>query len=323
MSRNVKRYAAALCLLALPLMAAATPPEDPVAWLERMARAAHRLDYEGTFVYRSDGHMQSMRVMHSASPEGERERLVALNGPFREVLRDGDRVACLLPDAPDGSVVRDIAAPAGTVALALPEDLASLKQFYRFEFTGHDRIAARKARKVAIRPRDHFRYAHHYWIAEDSGLLLHSELVANDGRIVEEVLFTELTIHDRLPAEKLEPSREQGERYVWQRKDDPERASRGGRWQVQETPIGFRPVAHLRTGTEKAVEHLVFSDGLASVSVFIEPVSGDTVSGQSNRGALSAEVRRVGDHQVTVIGEVPPATVRFIAERVQQVAPDD
>ncbi len=311
---------AAIFALALPLLSVAGPDtDDPLVWLAWMADASHLLDYDGTFVYRSDGRMQSLRILHSALPEGERERLVSLTGPHREVVRDGDRVACIMPER-ERAIIRK-SAPNRALPLTLPSDIPTLEQYYDISLGGTERVAARTARKIEIRPSDRLRYGRNYWIDENSGLLLHAELLDSSGRAIEELLFTDLEIVDRLPAELLEPQHH-GERLEWQRIPVGESASvNDGRWRVAELPPGFDKTLHLHSRQATGeVEHMMFSDGLASLSVFIEPAAdGDNYVGSSRRGAMNAEISRAGPYRVTVIGEVPAETLQQVAARVEPI----
>ncbi len=291
--------------------------QDPVSWLERMSRSAQELDYEGTFVYRSGDQLQTLRIIHSSGPDQERERLIALSGPPREVIREGNRVACLLPG--DASVFVNPDGERGTLTLNLPSQLQALQRYYQIGFDGGGRVAGRAARKVAIRPKDRFRYAHNYWIAGDSGLLLRAELLDDEDRVLEEVIFTSITLHEHIPPEILEPETAGG-RPAWQELEQGDvQGVAGGRWRLEGAPPGFEKTVHRRRAAQQdapSVEHMVFSDGLASVSVFIEPVDENSNPGQMHRGPLNARVKIVDDHRVTVVGEVPAVTVEHVASGV-------
>lgn len=288
-------------------------------WLERMSQAAHQLDYDGTFVYSHDGHMQTMRIVHSSRDGTERERLLSLSGPPREVIRNNDKVTCILPD--DNEVVEESTGPARRLPMDLPRRLATLERHYSFRDGGDERVAGHAARKILITPLDRYRYGHALWLHQDKGLLLRSELYNEEGRVVEQLMFTALEFHETLPPSLLEPET-RGRDVVWQRGGElPEWHDAADLWAVGELPPGFmleNHRHHFMAGTNAQVEHLLFSDGLASVSVFIEPEDEglDGFVGGLRLGAVNSFTRSHNGYLITVMGEVPPVTARRIAESV-------
>ena len=302
---------------------------DAAAWLERMIRSAHQLNYTGTFVYQQNGSLQSMKIIHAVSENGERERLVSLTGPNREVIRTRERVTCFLPE--DSSIVMEHAAgtPRPHLPLNLPSDLDPLRDFYDIHLEGEDRIAGLTARKVVIAPRDVYRYGHSFWVATDSGLLLRAEVVNENGEIVEQVMFTSLEMHESIPEAQLQPQFSGKAKVLQlgresQKKNLPAPPQNG--WQVGELPPGFSRQlqrTYSLPGKQSPVQHHVYSDGLASVSVFVEKrgAEGTAFTGGSAMGGVNAYGRLLGEYSVTVVGEVPPVTVRQIAESLEQVQP--
>lgn len=305
-------------LLALTLLPAVAVAGNDTAqqWLERMSSAAHSLNYEGTFVYRYDGHMQTMRIVHGNDEHGERERLISLSGPPREVVRDNDRVTCILPD--DNEVVVDSTGPARLLPFQLPTRLEAVARYYDFIEAGMDRVAGYPVRKMVITPRDRYRYGHHLWLHADQGLLLRSELVNEEGKVVEQLMFTSLTFFEQPPQQLLVMDMKGQAATPAQRNGAGDTAIRP-RWQVTQLPPGF-VLDGLRRHTMEdgagTVEHLIYTDGLSSVSVFVEKESGahSAFLGTSRKGAVNAYGRTVNGHHITVVGEVPPLTVQQMAE---------
>ncbi|MEW6646957.1 MAG: MucB/RseB C-terminal domain-containing protein [Pseudomonadota bacterium] len=309
----------ALLLASLvPQAVSADASPSPRQWLERMSQAAHRLDYDGTFVYSHDGHMQTMRIVHSSRGGSERERLLSLSGPSREVIRDNDRVTCILPD--DNAVVEESTGPARRLPIDLPSRLETLERYYNFSDAGSERIAGHDTRKILITPLDRYRYGHALWLHQDKGLLLRSELYNEEGRVVEQLMFTALEFHEQLPSGLLEPET-RGRDVVWQRAvPQAESHAAAERWAVGQLPPGFvleNHRHHVMAGNAQ-VEHLLFSDGLASVSVFIEPASesGEGLVGSLRLGAVNTFSRNHHGYSITVMGEVPLLTAQRIAESV-------
>ncbi len=296
-------------------------------WLDGMSNALQLLNYDGTFVYLHDGKLETMRIVHQASEQGEQERLVSLTGSPREVLRDDKVVTCIMADSKSVMVGKSRPrSPFPTV----PEDLDSLSRYYQLQDVGEDRIAGHMTRVVTITPKDHFRYGYRFWIDSANYMLLKSDLTGVDGEAIEQVMFTDLNVSERLSTLALQPTLT-GEGYSWTRQgaDGRDSAVNPGTpgWIVESLPAGFVLTDFQRKRMRKggaSVEHLVFSDGLATLSVYVEKLMSDDKSflGLSTMGALNAFGAVVDGHQVTVVGEVPPATVQMVARSVQSVAPE-
>jgi sigma-E factor negative regulatory protein RseB len=283
-----------------------------------MFRSLQSLDYDGTFVYYHDGKLEAMRILHQASAGGEKERLMSLTGSAREVLRDDKVVTCIMPD--NKSVMVGQSRPRQPFPV-VPEDLESLSPYYTLQDAGEDRIAGLMARVIDIRPRDEYRYGYRFWIDTKNYMLLKYELSDVDGKAIEQVMFTGLRVGERIPAAALEPSLT-GEGYKWYRQEgggeNPAVTAAQPEWTVKQLPAGFRMTDYqrkrVRQGGEHA-EHMVFSDGLATVSVYVEKLVADSkaFTGLSNMGAMNAFGTVHDDHQITVVGEVPAATVQSMA----------
>ncbi len=291
-------------------------------WLERMSMAAQSLNYTGTFVYQNAGKLEAMHIIHAMDKDGERERLFSLTGPEREVLRDNQVVTCILGDRQ--SVHVNKSRPRTPFPLSLPKELMQLEKYYSFEVKGEDRVAGRECKVVAVKPRDKLRYGRRLCIHDDSHLLLRSELTSPDGHAIEQVMFTAVDFPEHIDADALRPDLS-GTNYRWQR--EPEKQPEPGdkasdsHWKVFEVPEGFMLTDHSwhqLSVDEPGVEHWVYSDGLASVSVYIEASRGqDDYNGVSHRGALNAYGTMVDDYYVTVVGEVPRRTVEMIGKSVR------
>jgi sigma-E factor negative regulatory protein RseB len=300
---------------------AARADEDATRWLERMSQAAHSLSYEGTFVYMQEGRLESMQLVHAVDATGEHERLVSLSGPRREVIRDHGRVTCYLPEK-EALVAGQPATPP-RFPLNLPTQWEQLRNVYDFKLLGLSRVAGLAAQQLAIVPRDELRYSQHYWIAVDSGLLLRADTLNERGEVVEQLEFTSLKLMEQIPAQLLQP--EAGGRVVELPTGfsavAPERPATL-HWHVTKLPAGFElelQRQHAIADDGVVVDHLVYSDGLASVSVFIEPRRdpAEEGGGTSRRGSVNAYTRLLPQQRITVLGEVPLATVRQIGESIE------
>ena len=301
--------------------------ENARQWLDGMSNALQSLNYDGTFVYLHDGKLESMRIVHQASEQGEQERLVSLTGSPREVLRDDKAVTCIMADSKSVTVGQSRPRPPFPV---VPDDLDRLSRYYRLQELGEDRIAGHMTRVITITPKDRFRYGYRFWIDTGNYMLLKSDLTDVDGVAIEQVMFTRLDVSDQLSAVALQPSLT-GDGYNWTRQGDGSlnTAARQGSpgWIVKRLPVGFQMTDFQRKRMRRggvSAEHMVFSDGLATLSVYIEKVKSEAEAflGLSSMGAMNAFGAVVDGYQVTVVGEVPPATVQMVAASVQQAASD-
>lgn len=292
-------------------------------WLDEMSSALQTLDYDGTFVYLHDGRIDAMRIIHQASDGGQRERLVSLTGSAREVLRDDKAVTCIKPDNKSVMIGKSRPRPPFPT---LPRDLGKASRNYQVEDVGEDRMAGYNAKVIAITPQDEFRYGYRFWIEQNTRMLLKYDLRDPDGTPIEQVMFTRLGIGAEIPQSELQPSLT-GDGYTWHRQQDvrgaPVAAGDEPGWKVGQLPDGF-VLTHfqqkrMREDAETA-EHMVYSDGLATVSVYVEKRGhqDDSLSGLSTMGAMNAYGLMVDGYQVMVVGEVPPATVRMIAHSLER-----
>jgi len=318
MLRN--RFVLPFCLFVVPALVWASDDQAIEKWLQKMHYAAHMLNYTGRFVYQQDRQLSLMSIAHAVTKEGEREKLVSMDENGREVIRDGDQVTCILPDSK--SVMVEKGSRKVQFPPMFPVNLDQLKGQYTFHVEHQDRIAGQQARKIVIKPTDNYRYGHRLWVDENTGLLLKTQLLDDHGKLLEQFMFTQIQYLDKVPEDMLKP-RATGKEYTWyEAQDTTEPADANGKytWLVQELPRGFvSDTTHFQRMPDKMlVEHLVFSDGLASVSVFIEKNKDkdSTLMGASRMGAVNAFGRTLDDYHIITVGEVPRRTVRMIGESV-------
>jgi sigma-E factor negative regulatory protein RseB len=315
-----------LCAPLVTNAGAAAGIDSAETLLEKMVRAGQWLSFNGTFVYRRNDQMVAVNILHVADERGGQQKLVALNGASREIVRSCDGAICFLPR--QRSVVINKANGRHSLDTDITERILELRDHYRFALAGDDRIAGRSTRVMSIDPADHYRFGYRIWIDTETGLLLRSDMLDDDGATVEQIMFTRLDIvttptEDMLLAvdqKKLAQTRPASAQDIVYSDDSVREGTVD--WRVENVPDGFRPVEHFRHRRSLhggQTEHIIFSDGLASVSVFIEK-AGETdtlLSGFSEMGAVNAFGTRVADHHVTVVGEVPTLTVRLIGESVR------
>ena len=320
-----QRLPKALLLLLLTTFISAPVIADPAMdWVQKMSNAMRNLSYRGNFVYVHENQLESMQISHLKDDSGVKERLFSLNGEAREVLRDNQNLTCVWPTSK--KVVVDVARQNNFSPIFIPEDIVKLEKFYEMKMLGLDRIANVTTQVVHIKPRDKLRYGMKFWINVQNGLMMQSSLLDEMNREVEQVMFTSMKVFDgdeKLEIDIMPPIDEDYTlvRYHYGDVANPEisDSSRANAWQLTEAPGGFWQESMLKRkvpGTDRFVQQMVYTDGLASLSVFIEMQTSETHRGGTSMGAVNAFIRVVNNHSVTAIGEVPAATVKQIAESV-------
>lgn len=309
----------AACLIGTDRVYAGTH-EDAKQWLERMIQAAHTLSYEGTFVYVQGQSVEAMRIVHFQGEGSEWQHMTSLNGALREVVVADDKVMCLLPGQ---QVVFSGAAPqqSSPFPIALPQDLSNLEANYEFSLLDDDRVAGFPAQVIAIQPRDDLRFGYRLWLERETGMVLRSALLDDHDNIIEQLIFIELSIKAGPDALQLAPPASVKAKIAAKVQDAPAgEVVVDSAWLVTQLPQGFTQVLHNRyanTTTASPTEHIVFTDGLATVSVFLEKLekldgTQAQLNGPTRMGAMNGYATIVNDHQVMVMGEVPEATVALI-----------
>lgn len=318
--------ALASCSLSLALTFPAQAAEDAYAWLMKINQAARTLNYEGTFVYQSGAQLETMRILHRVKDGAVEERLISLTGTAREVIRTDDEVRCYLPDQ-KSIVVEHRRANGKSFPAIVPDRLRDLAENYVVELGRSGRVSGRPAQGVLITPRDDFRYGYHLWADRETGLLLKADVLSNKRNVLEQFMFTDIRIGIDIAEAALAPQTP-GAGMVWYRNNkDGMAPSANSVWHATRLPKGFKLSSSLRRELPTRsgpAEHLVYTDGLATVSVFVEkrePGRNPATEGPSRMGALYVLGKTVDHHHLTVVGEVPAKTVALIGNSIAPQRP--
>ncbi|HTS52653.1 MAG TPA: MucB/RseB C-terminal domain-containing protein [Burkholderiales bacterium] len=289
---------------------------EALVWLQKIANAARQLNYAGTFVYQHGDHVESSRITHFVDRAGECEKLETLDGPKREIIRTDDEILTL--DGEHHVVKRERRTRRNSFPALLPDQLSHLTEHYQLRKGDQERIAGYDAQALVLEPRDGFRYGHKLWADVNTGLLLKARMLDERGHVVEQSVFTQLSIGSGVTRPSFGPLPPEWRREQ-QGPDSAAPADTG--WIVKDQPAGFRKIIEMRrlkAGTQTPVAHLVYSDGLAAVSVFIEPLptTRKVQEGLTRQGAVNIYTRPLPDQLVTVLGEAPAVTVMQMANSV-------
>lgn len=333
--------------------------DDAREWLEKMNKVLATRNYDGTFFHiASGGRVETMRIVHRVRSGRVSERLQSLDGSRREFVRANDELTCYLPD--QHTVLVEPRQDRGPFLGSLPQFDQSVGEFYRIESLPSTHILGRPARVIAVYPKDQFRFGYRLWLDEKTAMPLKTQLCDPQGQVIEQLFFARLDMPENIPDSDLAPTvRTEGMRWVRQGPSIDSASAALADYRASELPPGFRLTvqgAQTFGGDSAPASHLVYSDGLATVSVFVEEQQGsvlgatapgvgmpgianpgDSITGVANvASGVSLEpdahtpvqgLARVGSgyafstvvqgHQVTAVGEVPAQTVEFIAHSVK------
>jgi sigma-E factor negative regulatory protein RseB len=298
--------------------------DDPRYWLARTDEALSKLNYEGVFVHEHGGETETLRVIHRVGNDGVSERLLSMDGSGREFIRRGTQLTCYLPDK--RTVLVEKSNDTGLLLASLPRlDTSAIAQ-YQLSELARTRTSGRPVRVIAITPVDELRYGYRVWVDEASAMPLKTQLRNRSGDVLEQLVFTDLRLPARIADSELQPAVDaRNYRWVHQDTDTADSTTLSVSWQAGLLPAGFRMTNSARQVLPGGpVEHLVFTDGMASVSVFIEigrEVSAPTHDDAARLGTSSAYSTVVQGYRVTAVGEVPPDTVRAIALSIRTAGP--
>jgi len=299
---------------------------DADVWqvLQKAAIAARALSYQGIFVCQIGAQSKSVQITHMYSNKGEFARNVMLDGPPRELLSQGNDL--VIYNQKNEKVIIEKRRGQNMFPAILPTNLESIKASYHLRSADVERVAGRQAQMLLLESKDDLRYSYRLWIDTEYGLLLKSVMYNKQNEIIETIAFSQIGLFNTAGLDWFQPKIDNKKNYVME--DEVETAVDNGSatvWTIKELPAGYRKVDQMIRmvhGNALPVTHMVFSDGLASVSLFIEPVSKGTKIKAGAKpihnivGNTSFYSSVTDGHQVTVVGEVPQATVAQIANAV-------
>ncbi|HTV98012.1 MAG TPA: MucB/RseB C-terminal domain-containing protein [Steroidobacteraceae bacterium] len=324
---------AAAGVLSLALGQRSSAADDAREWLEKMNQALASRNYDGTFFHLSEGRVETMRIVHRVKAGRVTERLQSLDGSGREFIRNNDELTCYLPD--QHTILVEPRQDRGPFLGSLPRFGSDVEEFYLIQSLPPTRVLGRPARVIAVTPKDQYRFGYRLWLDATTAMPLKTQLCDARGQVIEQILFARLEMPESIADSDLAPAvRTEGMRWVRQGSSS-EAASAGlSAYRASELPPGFHlTVSGAQTlgGASEPAAHLVYSDGLATVSVFVEAQTpakagaaealsappAPPVQGLARMGSGFAFSTVVQGHQVTAVGEVPAQTVEFIAHSVK------
>ena len=314
--------------------------QEPAQWLARMDQALTTRNYDGTFSHWQGGQVEMLRIVHRVQDGTVSERLASLDGSGREFIRTGASLACYLPDKRTVVVQQR---PQGRSLVGFPAITAQPADYYTIKEVARVRFNQRDTHLINVIPKDEFRYGYRLWIDHSTAMPLKTQLCDAHGQVIEQIVFASLTLAAKIPDAAFRPAFST-DGFQWVRDAKAALvapAADSPAWNALRLPPGFQlslRAAQTLPGSTQVVDHLVFTDGVASVSVFVEhrestvsgapaPAAADVAAEQAPAGpevatvgSSSAFSTMVDGHKVTAVGEVPPQTVQFIATQVKAQA---
>lgn len=279
--------------------------------LQKMASVPHTLNYQGSFTYQHKDNpaLQSFRVIHWVENGIEHERLQHLNGPEREFLRTGKAVGC---ESIGDQLLQGKMSQLGS-------NIARMDQLYKFEIRGPERVAGREATALLALPLDNFRHTSLISIDNETGLVLKSWLVDESARPLERYQFIDIDMNPDLPSLKQQPAATLQRSTTTQLTGcNPSTLKQPEHWQLAWVPPGFAFVGQKQV--REQIEMLMYTDGLATFSVFIEAATGATPEGVASRGAtlavMDSLIYQDKSYRITVVGEIPAVTAQKVAQNI-------
>ena len=295
------------------------PWPENAALLVMMQRAAHQLNYRGVFAYQHGHTMQSSRIIHTFDGKDERERLEQLDGKPRESLRLNNEVRELIPEA---QIIRHQRRQGDLFPGLLLSDPGAIDHHYRIQVRPDlNRVAGRACRVVDIIPKDDYRFGYRLCADDETGLLLRARTVSDEARLIEQISFAQLTINPHITDKDLEPSWPIDTWRTIEPNEKPVDLFALG-WRIPAPPgfVSTLQVSRVFAG-DRLVNQLILSDGLATITIFIEPYHEERSDykphGPARNGSVNLYGVQVGHFWLTVLGEVPARAVEQIATSIK------
>lgn len=324
------RFAFVCCGLAVLTAFAESDPlveqRDAQAWLKKIQTAAQKLNYSGTFVYQQANRMHASHITHVLDGKNELEKLEVLDGRAREYIRNNEEVTCYLPETRVLQIEKRSTPDFFPAMLAV--NSSDLVDHYDIKKGEGGRVAGYDCQGIALYPKDNLRYGYRLWAEKNSGLLLRAQTINERNEVVEQITFAQIAIGG-IDKDRVKPSFPNT--AGWRVESAPTSQGVLSGWSVKAVPSGFKKIHEFKrmvpdaqqramptaTLAQHEVTQMIYSDGLASISVFVEPGSQGGNEGATRQGAINIVGRRQGDFWLTIVGEVPAAAIKQVADSIE------
>ncbi|KNZ31873.1 MAG: sigma E regulatory protein, MucB/RseB [Methylibium sp. NZG] len=303
-------------------------PHQVRAWLTRIHEAATTRNFQGTFVVSGGGTVASARISHFCEGTQQFERIESLDGQARHVLRHNDIVQTVWPGKRVALVEQRDMLTSFPALFQAGDD--RITEFYDVFKQEADRVAGHEAHVLWVKPKDPHRYGYRLWADKASGLLLRADVLGERSEVLETSAFSDVVIGVKPQPELVLQAMRKLDGYRVVRPVLTATSLEAEGWSLREGVPGFRQVSCVKrpldggaAGKEPGVTPVlqaIYSDGLTHVSVFIEPFNPTRHTRPLHAlvGATQTLMQRHGDWWVTVVGDVPPGTLRLFAGALER-----
>lgn len=290
---------------------------DPWQMLEKAAFAARELNYQGQFIYQNGNQARTVQITHMNNSGREMTRNVVLDDKPREVYSQGSDIVIFQPK--NEKVMIEKRRGQNLFPAMLPTNMQLIKASYTARLGATDYIAGRQAQIIDLVPKDTYRYAYRIWSDVEFGLLTKMTLLSSKNETLEQIYFNQLSMLNSQDINWFQPKIDVSKSYVTE--DDLSVIHSDENWIIAQLPPGYRKIDHVQRtvpGKVAPVDQMIFSDGLAAVSLFIEPLAKGTRprTGHILMGSTNICANVIEGYQIIVVGEVPTETVQQIAKAV-------
>ena len=292
--------------------------------MRKIQSAAQALNYSGTFIYQQANQVRTSRITHILDGKNEVEKLEVLDGKPREYIRTNEEIISYVPESKTLLVEKRVTKDVFPAILAAgPSELG---EFYEIRKAETGRVAGFDCQAVLLEPKDNLRYGYKLWAEKSSGLLLRAQTLDEKGEVVEQIAFAQVSIGN-VDRNRVKPSF--ANTRGWHVENASMSQINSSNWSVRSVPPGFKKIREIRrllsdvSGRDAAhapsreVTQIVFSDGLAAISVFIEPSTYSRTEGSLQQGAMNIIGKRQGDFWLTIVGEVPSVAIKQVANSIE------
>ncbi|MCJ2376011.1 sigma-E factor regulatory protein RseB [Vibrio sp. ZSDZ34] len=309
-----KFLTSSLLLLSLFGTKAFAEQESAEALLHQMSKASQQLNYELSYILIKKSSIEPLLYRHANHQQQQFAHLVYLSGPVREVIRRGNEVSYIEPGVEPFTI--ESGSMVAPLIPLLNGDIDYLSQYYDYVRVGRAREAGAATQVFRIVPKDGLRYSYVLWMDEISKLPLRADLLDRDGEILEQYRVISYTVNEQIASMLGKLNEVELPAVLSLPKGNIEKTY----WQVGWTPEGFKPNdlnRYRMFNSEDVVESQMFSDGLFSFSVYVSESDNNSLRGQLIRqGRRTVHSIVLGDRQISVVGDIPPATAKRIAQSV-------
>ncbi|MFZ6800015.1 MucB/RseB C-terminal domain-containing protein [Undibacterium sp. Di24W] len=317
----------ALFFLSGVAIAQSSEERDLLKLLQTTQAAAKKTSYSGTFVYQQGNQIRTSRITHGFDGDVEVEKLEILDAKPREYIRRNGEVSCYLPDSKVIQVEKNLSQEEFPALLS--ENVNLLPESYYIKKAQMSRVAGVECQVLNLQPKDALRYGFRLCVEKNAGLLLGVQTLNPRNEVIEQIAFTQISLGD-VDKNRLKPSFTNVAQ--WKTENMTVQSNVNSGWMVKNLPNGFKktletkrliPISANAAGAEQGqpkshqVVQMMFSDGLSTISVFVEPNTGNRTEGSLQQGAMTIMGKRSGDNWLTVVGEVPNAAIKQVMNSVQ------